>query len=717
MTDTGTVGAAIRRHLDTASLAVLGDTATREVLDALGLPFVRTQGVASREQAEAAARGAACALAMKVLSDEIVHKSDAGLVLTGVLPDDAGEAYSLLDARRRALGIGTATIVVQPMAPPGLDLLVGCKRDPVFGPLFVVGLGGTTVELLRDVTRRVGVLSAADIHEMLTALRTYPLIAGHRGSPAHDTRELCRMVAALSECVVSIDMIEELDLNPIRLYPDGSVLILDARMTLGAPPPAEPRRHARPLDALLRPGSVAVLGASRTETRPGSQVVRNLVDKGFAGRIHPINPSGGSVGGLQAVARLADLPVPPDHVCIALPADAAVPAVRECVAAGVPAITVLASGFAEAGERGRALEAELVAALGGASTVLCGPNTIGLVSAPHRMALTFSQGLGHQPLTDSGVSLIAQSGAIAGSLVSRELARGYGIGDWVTVGNQADLDAADYLAYLAGRPSTRSIALFLEGVSDGSRLRAALRGARSAGIPVVVFKAGQTEDGAKAAASHSGALAGAAEAYAAVLRQDGAIQVDELTALLETAWVMGRAPRPSGRRVGLVSTSGGAASAATDLLVASGLELARLTETTIAALRRALPEFAHAANPLDLTAEGTFAQSVPHICIAQVAADPGVDIVCVVLTSIAGDDAVRIARQIARAAAATAKPVLVTWLIAPELAAEGMRLLVDAGIRVFDEPARMMRAVGHLAAQRTTTPARPRTAEPRLVEA
>jgi acyl-CoA synthetase (NDP forming) len=243
--------------------------------------------------------------------------------------------------------------------------------------------------------------------------------------------------------------------------------------------------------------------------------------------------------------------------------------------------------------------------------------------------------------------------------------------------------------------TTRSIAVFLEGVADGGRFRHALQAARDAGVPVVVFKSGVTAAGQLALASHSGALAGSEAAYRAVLLQDGAIQVDEMTALLDVAWTLGTCPRPAGRRVALVTTSGGAGSATADLVSRQGLELASLTGSTVTGLTRVLPNFAKADNPLDVTAEGAFAEGTLREAIELIADDPAVDIVCVVLTSITGQDAVRVAREIADAAGRDT-PTLVSWLVARSLAAEGMGLLAERGIRVFSEPARMMAAAAHL---------------------
>jgi acyl-CoA synthetase (NDP forming) len=680
----------------------LGHLSACALLGGIDMPFLETIEVTSPAHAVAVARGlagAAGTAVLKLVSDGVVHKSDHGFVRLGVPIERADEAFRELEAAAADLGVDGGKIVVQPMVGDGVDLIIGADRDPVFGCVLVIGLGGVTVELFRDVTTALAPVTADDVHELVRSLAGFPLLDGFRGGPAYDLTRFARLVADLSNLLVRDVSIAELDLNPVRLLADGRCLILDSRAAVtvdGGQTPTTPR-VSRDLTALLRPRHVAVIGASRDPARPGGKVVRALLDKGFVGPIWPVNVDADEIAGLPAYPCVGALPEIPDVACIALPAEAAVSAVADCVAARVPAVVVLASGFAEADADGKARELHLGEILRGGDTVMCGPNTIGAVSASHRLALTFSQGLQGLALRDSGVAFIAQSGAVAGSLVSRELIRGYGVGDWVTVGSQLSLDVADYLEFLAAAPTTRAVAIFLEGAVDGPRLRRALDSARRARKPVVVFKTGVSESGGRAVMSHAGALAGSAQAYAAALRQGGAVQVTEMTALLELAWVLGNCPPPPGRRVGVVSTSGGAGSTVADLIEAQGLRLAGLSDRTLQDLERILPAFAKAANPLDVTAEGAFAPSVLYESVRRLAGDSGVDIGCVVLTSLAGDDAVRAARQVVRAVSASFKPILVCWLIAAELAVDGIRILAQAGIRVFDEPSRMVAAARQLA--------------------
>jgi acyl-CoA synthetase (NDP forming) len=676
----------------------LGESSTRDLLAPLDLPFVTSVQVTNCDEAVETALRFGGSVVLKALSDKVIHKSDAGLVelkLSGA--ESVRGAYERLAGRIAALGLTDAGIVVQDMAPEGTDLFVGWNRDATFGPILIVGLGGVTVELFRDVARHPAPVTAEQAAAMLDSLVCSRLLHGFRGAAAVDTAQFCRLVARVSELAAASPEIAELDLNPVRILPDGRCLVLDASAAMT---PVQKNTSSTSgsvdLTGLFRPRSIAVVGASRTPDRPGGKVIRALQRNGFGGPVYPVNPAGGEIDGLPVMRSLDDIVEVPDLVCIALPAEASITAVRECAARGVRAVIVFASGFGEVGTAGAALDAELQAAIAGSRTVLCGPNTIGIVSAHHKMAATFSQAVDRFPASPSGVCLVAQSGAVAGSLVSREIADGYSIGDWVTVGNQSDLDVADYISYLVGLETTRSIAVFLEGVTDGSSFRRSLHEARESGIPVTVFKTGVTDAGQRAVASHSGALAGSHDAYRAVLMESGAVQVEEMTQLLEVASTLAQYPQLRGRRSVVITTSGGAGSATVDLLTVNGLETAQFTEATAQTLAMVLPRFASVANPLDITAEGAFTAGLFAEVINAVAVDPNVDTVCVVLTSITGDDAVRVANEVVAAAAQSEVPILVTWLVARPLAESGMSTLAAAGIRVFTEPARMASALRHL---------------------
>lgn len=683
-----------------------GDSATRRALADVELPFVASHAVASaRDLLAFVDRSPESKFVLKLISDAVTHKSDLGLVKLGLGVGEVVTEYQNLVAAASQLDLEDFEIIVQPMAPGGVDMFIGCHSDEVFGPVVIVGMGGVTVELFEDVARRLPPINERSAMDMLMGLRSAPLLTGYRGSEPHDLRAFTEVVTKVGEFAIAHRDMLDLDLNPVRILPDGSCLVLDARSTWGAPTtaPESPAHYdTKQLSALFEPNSIAIVGASRDATRPGAKILKSLNEHGYSGAIYPVNASATEVAGLPAYPDLRSLPETPDLVCVAVAAERATATVEECVAFGVPAVIVLASGFGEVGAEGRALETRIATAVRGTRTVVCGPNTIGVVNTEHNMAATFSQGVDGVPLRRGGVSIVAQSGAVAGSLVSRELKRGYGIDVWVTVGNQTDLDVADYIEYLSQRQTTRAIALFLEGVADGPRLRSSLQKAAHRGVPVVAFKTGLTEAGGHAVAAHSGALAGGGDVYLAMLAQEGVVAVDQVTALLEVAGVIGDPRQPSGHSVAIVSTSGGAGSAVADLVSNHGLHLAPVEGSTASRLREILPAFAHCANPLDITAEGAFGAGVIEKTVSTLLSADGVDSVAVVLTSIVGSEAVRVATELVAAAETSERALLVTWLVDHSLAADGLSVLAKAGIRVFDEPSRMISALAQ-AAHRSTS--------------
>lgn len=678
---------------------LLGEISTQDILDGLPLPFVDKAVVGSLDEARLAAGKLGArndSVVLKAVSDQVVHKSDHGLVLLDVIGEaGVSDAYQSLRERCEEAGIAEARVVVQPMMPPGVDLFLGLQRDETFGPVIIVGIGGTRVELERDVAYRCTPVSAHDATELLRSLRGFPLIDGWRGGHRYPLEQFSALTSVLSALADDVPEIGELEFNPVRLLPSGEVVILDARLRLVPvtgreidlpSPPAK-----RSLEALFNAASVAVVGASRDPARPGGRLLANLIGHDYAGRIYPVNPTAEEVRGYPAYPSLAALPEVPDLVCVAVPAAATVPVVAEASSRGVPAIVALASGFGEIGGAGEELERALRDAVG-PSTALCGPNTIGVVSVPTGLAATFTQAIEGNRLREGGIAFISQSGAIGGSLLSKELVAGYGFRYWVTVGNEIDVSVSDYLDYFIDDPGVSCVAIFLEGLKDGARFRSALARAQSRDLPVVVFKTGTSAEGARAVELHSAALSGSAEVYASVLAAHGAITVSEVTALFEVAYVAS-APNPLHAGVGLISTSGGAASVGADLLSAAGIPLPHLAPQTLEALSSFLPTLARPHNPLDVTAEGAFAAGVLGSSVAAMAQDPSVGAICVVLTSLVGDDAERIGAELAEAAEHLKVPVLVTWMVDPSLAVAGRARLAERQIRVFDEPARMVRAL------------------------
>jgi acetate---CoA ligase (ADP-forming) len=378
------------------------------------------------------------------------------------------------------------------------------------------------------------------------------------------------------------------------------------------------------VSALLKPRSVAVLGAS-DRTGVGQRVVANLLALGYPGDLYLINRNRSEVAGLPAHPSLADLPAVPELVVAAVNREATVREMAEASRLGARAAVVLAAGFAEAGERGRELDAELRAAA--RDMALLGPNCLGFVNLVDNVA-AYSGPL-MEPPERGTVALVSQSGALACVFTGAAAERGLRFSHVITAGNQVGLDTVDYLRYLGRHPDVTVIACYLEGFTDGRALAAAMREAVEAGKSVVVLKAGRSRAGGAAARTHTGALAGSAAIQFSIWRQNGvlvATDPEEFLALIE---LCSRIRAVKGSRVGILTISGGERLLIADAAEETGIRLARFDDATADGLAASLPAYASIANPLDTTGAGVVdGNATAHRRAASlVSQDPNVDIV------------------------------------------------------------------------------------------
>ncbi|MFM0067134.1 acetate--CoA ligase family protein [Paraburkholderia aspalathi] len=358
------------------------------------------------------------------------------------------------------------------------------------------------------------------------------------------------------------------------------------------------------ISKLMRPASVAVIGASADAAKTSGRPVAYLRKHSFDGDIYPVNPRYDSIDGLPCYPDVASLPRAPDVGIVLLGAERAHVAVRDLANRGTSAAIVLASGYAEIGEEGAKRQAQLIEAAG--SMRLLGPNTIGLVNLTDSITLSASGALETDTFTVGGIGVVSQSGGILGSLLSRAAASGIGLSKLVSTSNEADLDMADFVDYLVDDDSTSVIALYMEGLRHPERFRRAALRAAAAGKPVVVFKIGRSESGARSAVSHTGALAGSDRMYDALFSQVGVIRAQRFSDLLDIPHALATRRKLSGRRVAILTSTGGAGTLVTDSLGMVNFETPHPDEATAAKLR-ALQTGDHAVldrNPIDVTLAG-----------------------------------------------------------------------------------------------------------------
>jgi acyl-CoA synthetase (NDP forming) len=593
--------AALVREAVVAELPALDEWRSKRLLAEYGVPVPIGALASSEADAVAAAARIGGRVAMKAVGANIHHKTEGGLVQLRIPADDAEAvtaAYRLIAGRA---GVALEGVLVEEMLDGNRELLVGLKRDPVFGPVVAFGLGGILTEVLGDVALAVVPLSERDIAELPDLVRARKLLGPFRGAPPVDRELLGRVIAALGRLAIDFPEIAEIDINPLIVAGDRPVAA-DALVILcpEATQPAPGRAFEPDLRAVFAPDSVAIIGASEDIRKWGGSALRNILDGGYAGKVYPVNPRGGVFFGVHAYPSLAELPEGPDLVLLAVGGAQVKGVLEEAGKCGARAAVVLTAGFSETGPEGAAREREILRVASEHGMTLIGPNCMGLLSNEKRL-----HGTGLVALHPSvgTLTFVSQSGSMGPTVINMCQRRGIGLDKFISVGNEAMVSAFDVLDHLREDPATQCVMLYLEGVDDGRHfLEVAKRTTLSK--PVVVLRGGLTEEGGQAAASHTGALAGSAAVYHAAARQSGVVTCGTTEQLVDLGACLAHLPLPRGRRVAVITNGGGPGVLAADEVALNNLELAPLAPEVIAALDEILPPFWSKRNPLDLVAAG-----------------------------------------------------------------------------------------------------------------
>lgn len=416
------------------------------------------------------------------------------------------------------------------------------------------------------------------------------------------------------------------------------------------------------LRAALAPERIAIVGASRNPRSLAGRYLDHLQKHGFGGEIVPINHTAPEVRGIPAVASLRDVEGAVDCALLTVPGEAAFEAALTAVELRVPLVVMFSSGFAETGAEGRARQDELAAAFRGSASRLLGPNCPGFVNAHAAVGAAISAFVGGHELTPGGVSIVAQSGAVGGLIAERVLDRGAGLAHIVFTGNEADVELGEAVEAVAGDDECRVVACFMEGMRDPALTLGGIRRATAAGTPVLVLSVGQSDVGQRAASLHTGKLIAVGEAQRAALRQAGAILVDDLSELAETAAALATGPRRTGgRRVGIVSTTGGLGALLADQVRVAGYELPPTTETVKETLEEVLPAYASTENPCDLADALTTEDGLLQRTVGAFAASGAYDAILMTMAVHPDWLAAKLADDIVEASAAVDLPLAVLW--------------------------------------------------------
>lgn len=449
------------------------------------------------------------------------------------------------------------------------------------------------------------------------------------------------------------------------------------------------------LRRLFYPQSLAMVGASREVRKSGGLFLKSLLDCKYAGRLYPINPSAEEILGLRAYPSLAQVPEAVDLAILTVPAPAVLQAMEDCARAGVKFVIVHTAGFSESGPMGRGLEERVLETARRGGIRIIGPNCMGLFN-PRAGINTIVAMMPELVQAQGGVAFVSQSGWVAEEFMIAGYYRGLGFSQVVSVGNQNDLQLAEFLEYYASDPETAVVGAYVEGLREGRPFLEAVQRA-SRHKPVIIWKGGRTPAGARAALSHTGSLAGRAQVFTAALRQGGALLAEHLAEVVDLCVAFSAPRRPRGRRVGVLTESGGGAVANGDALEACGLEMPVLGSTTQRELRDFLSPFlppsSGFSNPVDLVwppAEG-YSRIYPR-CLELMA--PEVDILLLFTYRGLADES--LGESLARLGERLGKPLyaVAAW---PDTVREGFRLFTRKGVPAFITAERAARAISAVA--------------------
>jgi acetyl coenzyme A synthetase (ADP forming)-like protein len=571
------------------------------VCDAYGIP-VPKEGVA-KSAAEAAkiATDMGFPVVMKIVSPDILHKTEAGGVMVGV--KNAAEveknyAAILANAKKYKSDAKIEGIQVQQMLLGGQEVIIGAVTDGSFGKLVAFGLGGVLVEVLKDITFRLAPATKQDALSMLDGIQAHEMLTGVRGSDPVNRDAIADIIVNVSRLITEFPEITEMDLNPV-FATKANAIAADVRIVVDfSPKPPRPRPNhddiVRQMNRIMKPKSVAVIGASAENGKIGNSVMKNLINGGYKGEIYPVHPKADEIMGKKVYKSVKDVPGEIDIAVFAIPASLVASALVECGEKKVVGAILIPSGYAETGNvQGQ----EEIQAIGQKYGIrLMGPNIYGFYYTPANLCATFCTAYD----VKGSAALSSQSGGIGMAIIGFSRSAKMGVSAIVGLGNKSDIDEDDLLTFFEQDDNTQIIAQHCEDLKDG-RAFAEVAKRVSKKKPIVVLKAGRTSAGAKAASSHTGALAGNDKIYEDVFNQSGVIRARSLRDMLEFARGVPVLPTPKGENVIIITGAGGSGVLLSDACIDNKLSLMTIPPDLDAAFRKFIPPFGAAGNPIDIT--------------------------------------------------------------------------------------------------------------------
>lgn len=612
---------------------VITEDVSKSILKSYGVKVPPYALAKTAAEAVKASKKIGFPLVMKIVSPQILHKTDAGGVKVGVA--NAKEVKTvfnqiLKNVKKYDKKAEIKGVLLEKMVPKGVEMIVGLQVDPQFGPVIMAGLGGVMTEVFKDVSWRMLPITLSDAKSMIEELKSSKLFKGFRGSAPIDLNMLAEALVQIGKIGVdNASYVNSIDFNPIVVYPK-SYFVVDAKIILAKEVNQNAISKAKPnaefMEKFFTPQSVALVGASATPGKVGNSVLDSLAKHDYTGKVYPINPKAEEILGVKCYPAVDAIPDAVDLVVVCVDLSVTAPVLEQCAKKGVHNVVIVSGGGKELGGERAAYEAQVKELSEKHKIRIIGPNCIGMFNAANRLDCAF-QGQERMVRAKLGnVALLSQSGTMGISFL--ESADSFGLSKMVSYGNRSDVDEADMIWYLANDPQTKVIALYVEGFGDGRKfIETAKQVMKEKKKPVVIWKSGRTEAGAKQAASHTGSLGGSNAIIMGAFKQAGIISVDSYQELLAVTKALAWQPAAKGNRAAMCSNGAGPMIGGIDHFERLGLELAKVSQKTLDDMKAHFPPtyVIGKGNPADVTG-GANAEDYRYT-IEKFYEDPNVDIV------------------------------------------------------------------------------------------
>ena len=608
---------------------VITEESAKSILTAYGINVPPYALVSSTQEATDKAKQIGFPLVAKIVSPDILHKTDVKGVKIGLKSEEEvrrafDDMYGRLSTKYHTKGV-----ILERMVDPGLEVIVGLQNDPQFGPVIMFGLGGINTEIFKDVTFRVLPITPKDIEEMIENLRGKTMLKGFRGSEPIEHATISNMLMKISKLGVdAAPYYDSVDFNPVILYPHD-YFVVDAKMLLREKPDLEIMSKAEPdssyMDLFFNAKSVALIGASPEAGKIGNSVLQSLAKHDYKGKVFPVNAKGyQEIMGIKAYKNLDEINEQIDVVVVTVDLKFVPDLLKSCGRKNIHNMVIISGGGKELGGDRAAIENEIKKLSSQLKVRIIGPNCIGMFNADNRLDCAFQ---GHERMLRpqrGEVAFLSQSGTVG--IAFMETSDSFGMSKMISYGNRSDVDEADMIWYLGEDPSTKVIGLYVEGLGDGRKfMNAAKKVIVEKNKPILVFKNGRTTRGAKQAASHTGSLGGSYNIVRGALEQANIISLDSYEELTGSLKALTWQPVPKGNRVAMITNGAGPVIAAIDNFERLGLAVAEISSNTLAKLKEHYPPTYVIGNPCDITGSATADDY--RYAIQAFMDDPNVDII------------------------------------------------------------------------------------------